>query len=197
MKQANAKQSAVDWGQARARLRASEQALAESLAESPERVAAAYRKRAIQMANTQAGEKPPAAVASALIFSLGQERYAVELSELAEILPFGFCASVPGASAPILGVINLRGELRAVVDLRRMLLRVDNGTAAAGFVLMLKRRGKEVGLRVDHVEGLREIPREKVLSPESGKCTKPISGETLLLLDVERVLAEIFPERGY
>jgi len=189
--------SAIDWEQAHERLRASEQALADSLSESPARVAAAYRRRAAQLAVTSgpSGAEPPEA-AAVLIFSLRQERYAVELIELAEVLPLVRCAPVPGAAAEILGVINLRGELRPVVDLCRLILRRESEDAHSGFVLMLHRRGRRLGLRVDRVAGLGEISRQTILSAEPGKYARRIAGQTLLLLDVEKVLTQIFPGKG-
>lgn len=188
----NVKKSGIDWERARERLRAGEHALAEALAENPARVEAAYRKRAAQLANSQALGEPRTEVAPALIFTLQDERYAIELSELAEILPLGRCTPVPGASAEFLGVINVRGELRPVVDLGRIVMGVENATAPSSTVLMLRAPGREIGLRVDQVESLQEIPRESVGAPEQGKYTKRIAGGPLLLLDVEKVLAEVF-----
>lgn len=193
IKSATMKQSAIDWEQVRERLRASENALAEALSETPARVEAAYRKRAAQLANEQASRAPRTAGVSVLVFSLRQERFAIELSEVAEVLPFARCTPVPGAAAAFLGVINLRGELRPIVDLGRIILHIENGAATSGFVLMLRRQRGEIGLKVDHLEGLREVSREKAASPGQEKYTTSIAGNGLLLLDVERVLAEVFP----
>jgi purine-binding chemotaxis protein CheW len=194
MRQPNVKQSTINWEQVRERLRASEHALEEALAENPARIQAAYRKRATQLANGQAGNETRLTSTSVLLFSLRQERYAVELSELAEVLPLARCTSVPGAAPAFVGVINLRGELRPVVDLARIILRAENAAAVSGFVLMLRRSGREIGLKVDQLEGLLEIARDTADSPEQGKYTKRIAGETMLLIDVERVLAKVFSE---
>jgi chemotaxis signal transduction protein len=192
VKPTNVNKPGINWKQVRERLRASEHALAEALIENPAQIETAYRRRAAQLAKSSARAEPRTATADALLFSLQQEHYAVELSELAEVLPLERCRPVPGAATAFLGVFNLRGEIRPLVDLGRMILRVENGTNARGFVLMLRRPGHEIGLRVDQVEGLRQIPSEKVGSCEPCKYTKRIAGETLLLLDVERVLAEVF-----
>jgi len=55
------------------------------------------------------------------------------------VLPFAPCAPVPGAPPQFLGVINLRGELRAVVDLARLLVPSADGNSDSEFVLMLRR----------------------------------------------------------
>ncbi|HEX4227291.1 MAG TPA: chemotaxis protein CheW [Bryobacteraceae bacterium] len=189
----NRKQSAIDWKQVRERLRAGEHALAEALSESHVRVEAAYRKRAAQLANGQSRNEPRTAGVPALVFSLGPEHYAIELRELAEAIPLGRCTPVPGAAAAFLGVINLRGELRPVVDLGRMVLNIENETSRSGFVLMLRRPGREIGLKVDRLEGLCEVQRDQIRASGQGKYTRSIAGETLLMLDIERVLADVFP----
>ena len=81
-----------------------------------------------------------------LICRLGSERYAIELKELAEVVPFRDCTPVPGGSPVFLGVINLRAVLRPVVDLHRVLAGKAGGES--GFVVMLKR---QTGLRVDEI----------------------------------------------
>jgi purine-binding chemotaxis protein CheW len=184
--------SRINWDQVKERLRADDRALQEALTENAARIDAAYRWRAAHLAVNQGQRGPRIAAASALVFRLNEERYAIELTELAEVLPFKGCMPVPGAAPEFLGVINLRGELRPIVDLARMLLHVESGTLASGFVLMLRRTGREIGLKVDHVEGLCEIGSKTADSAEQRKYSTRIAGETLLLLDVERVLAEIF-----
>src|SRR5580658_783747 len=51
----------------------------------------------------------------------GIERYGVDLSDVAEVLPPVRATPVPGAAAAFAGVINVHGEIRPVLDLRRFL----------------------------------------------------------------------------
>src|ERR1700735_4622178 len=115
------RQATIDWEEIRKRLRKSEDALEEALSETPERMKAVFRQRAAQLAGGDAETKPFAMGIPALIFRLARERYAVALKDLAEVAPFKGCTRVPGAPPQILGVINLRGELRPVIDLSRAL----------------------------------------------------------------------------
>lgn len=61
----------VDWDRVRSRLRSSERALEEALAESPERIAATYRQRARRLAAPQNELRPASAGLPALVFRLG------------------------------------------------------------------------------------------------------------------------------
>jgi chemotaxis signal transduction protein len=182
----------IDWEVVRSRLRANEHALKEALAESPERIEAAYRHRAIRLAKKQADPGPVSASLPVLVFRLGTELYAVELQDLAEVFPFAQCAAVPGAPKEFPGVINMRGELRAVLDLGLLLGLPENTDRDSGFVLMLRQQGREIGLKVDLIEDLREIRPEDSALPAQGKYAKGLTSGTLTLLSVDAVLAEVF-----
>jgi purine-binding chemotaxis protein CheW len=186
------KRAGIDWNRVRSRLRSSERTLEEALAESPERIAAAYRQRARRLASAQGESGPVSAGLPALVFRLARERYAIALEEVAEALPFGRCTRAPGSPPQFRGVINLRGELRAVLDLAALLALSENGNRDSGFVLMLRRPGREIGLKVDSIEELREIRPEELSVPAQGTYVKGMASGALMMLDVEAVLAAVF-----
>ncbi len=116
------KPAGIDWERVRTSLRSSERALEEALAESPERIEAAYRQRAVRLAKVQEGENGPiSAGLPVLVFRLARERYAIELQEVSEALPFARCSRPPGSPPQFRGVMSLRGEIRAVLDLATLL----------------------------------------------------------------------------
>jgi chemotaxis signal transduction protein len=89
-------------------------------------------------------------------------------------------------------VISLRGELRAVLDLGRLLSLSETGDNDSGYVLILRRRGQEIGLKVDRIEELSEIRQEELFSPGKVDYVKGIASGTLMLLSVDAVLSEVF-----
>jgi purine-binding chemotaxis protein CheW len=184
------KPAGIDWELVRSRLRASQRALEEALAESPERIEAAYRQRAVRLAKVEHG--PVSAGVPALVFRLARERYAIELEEVSEALPFARCTRAPGSPPQFRGVMNVRGEFRAVLDLATLLGLSENGGRDSGFVLMLRRPGWEIGLKVDGIEELREILPEELSVPAQGNYVKGIVSGSLMLLNVEAVLAAVF-----
>jgi purine-binding chemotaxis protein CheW len=129
-----------------------------------------------------------------LVLRLAQERYAIELTEVAEVVRFARCTPVPGAPPRFLGVINLHGELRSVLDLGSLLVPTQVERSNSGFILALRRRDQEIGLKVDDIEELREIRPEGPDLPVQGDYLKRIASEGLLLLDIDKVLAGIFSE---
>jgi purine-binding chemotaxis protein CheW len=190
------KRAGMDWEQVRNRLQASERALAEALAESPARIEAAYRRRAIRLAEGEGDRRPVSEPVPILIFRLAGERYAIELRDLAETLPLARCTPAPGSPPLFLGVISVRGELRAVLDMRRLLGLPEAGNGEQAFVLVLRRQGKEIGLRVDGIEELGAIQPQEVSVSGYGRYIKGIAAGAPMLLDVEAVLAEVFSKEG-
>ena len=186
------KNARIDWEQARSRLRSSERALEEALAESPERIEAAYRQRAARLAKVLDQPGPVSAGLPVLVFRVARERYAIALEEVAEALPFAGCTRAPGSPAQFRGVINVRGELRAVLDLATLLSLSENGDRDSGFVLMLRRQGREIGLKVDGIDELLEIRPEELSVPAQGNYVKGIASSALMLLNVQAVLAAVF-----
>jgi len=183
---------AIDWGEVHERLRANGLALEEVLSPNPQRVEEAYRRRAIRLAEVELSGVPASHGFLALVFRLGRERYAIEMKDVAEVLPFVRCAPVPGGSRRFSGVINLRGELRAVLDLGNLLAPPCSGNSETGFVLMLPRPRKEIGLKVDHIEEIREIRPEELLPPPQGSYGKGVVSGALTLLSVDAVLEAVF-----
>ena len=111
------------------------------------------------------------------------------------MLSFARCARVPGASPWFLGVINLRGELRPIVDLGRLLGSYENADQDSGFVLVIRRPGREIGLRVDNIDDLREIRAQELRAvPPHAKYSKGLTSGRLTLLDIDAVLLKIFSE---
>jgi purine-binding chemotaxis protein CheW len=195
------KRTRIDWDLVRSRLQSSERALEEAMTESPARIDAAYRLRAARLAKRRVEQAPHAATLTVLVFRLGLDRYAIEIKEVAEALRLERCAPVPGSLPLFAGVINLRGELRAVVDLARLLALpggADPGNKGddSGFVLLLRRHGQEIGLKVDRIEDLREIGPEDLSLPSQGKYVTGLAPGTLMLLSVDAVLAEVLSKGG-
>jgi purine-binding chemotaxis protein CheW len=181
----------IDWAGVKARLRASENALQEALSATPQRIDAAYRERAFRLAKTLIQKKHASPSTPAVIFRLGEERYAILLKDVVEVLQRTRCTPVPGAPAQFLGVISVRGELRSVLNLSAVLGVSRSDSSGDGFVLMLSYQGQGIGLNVDAIEEMRELRLEEMTGAYQARFVKGIIQGTLMVLDTERMLAEV------
>ena len=57
----------------------------------------------------------------AIVLSLGEDRYGIELTDVREVVPEPFLTPLPGAPPAVLGVVNLRGEVVPVLDTAALL----------------------------------------------------------------------------
>jgi chemotaxis signal transduction protein len=120
---------------------------------------------------------------------------------VAEILPAIRVTPVPGAAAVFAGVINVHGEIRPVIDLRRLLGMEMVGSGGAARVILLRREGREMGLRADTVERLGGIDpgdlepdahgEAGLLAHISSKYIRNSTKDMLMLLSTEALFAEL------
>jgi purine-binding chemotaxis protein CheW len=90
-----------------------------------------------------------------LLFRCGSQVLAAEAAAVREILPAGPATRIPGAPAPVRGLINVRGTLVPVVDTAAA-AGLEGGAGAT--VILVERKGRTVALVVDEVLDLVTVP---------------------------------------
>lgn len=132
-----------------------------------------------------------------LAFKLGHEEYGVDILSVQEIRGYDTVTRVPEAPDYIKGVINLRGVIVPVVDLR---LKFRLGEAAYDeftVMIVLNLKGKVIAAVVDGVSDVVQVEAEQIRpTPEFGGIidTRFISGiatvgeRMLILLDIESLI---------
>ena len=108
-----------------------------------------------------------------VIFRVEKERYGLPLAAVKEVVvPPERFTRVPRAPAAVSGVMNLRGRVVTVVELRQ-LLGLPEGPAPNGRVLLLERGRRDLGLLVTDVEGIEAVER---VSAAPGKAVPAVRG---------------------
>lgn len=109
---------AFDWDGVRGRIAAVSAALEELEGADPELVERIWAQRAAQLAKPPAREEEGGQIELALI-QLGREVYGIEVQHILEIRPAVRITRVPRVPEWVTGVVNLRGRILSVLDLRR------------------------------------------------------------------------------
>ncbi|MHB8959658.1 MAG: chemotaxis protein CheW [Candidatus Limnocylindrales bacterium] len=97
-----------------------------------------------------------------VVFALGDERYGLEIATVFEIIREQPITAVPQAPASVQGVINLRGRIIPVVDLRERFGLAPADTSGTSRVVVCDANGLRVGLIVDGVSEVLMIPADAV-----------------------------------
>jgi purine-binding chemotaxis protein CheW len=107
-----------------------------------------------------------------VLFKLEKDTYAIPLGAVREVVvpPQSF-TKVPRSPAPVRGVMNLRGRVVTVVELRALLGLGPGGNCAK--VVLLDRGRAELGLLVTEVQGIEVIER---VNPAPGKPEAAVRG---------------------
>lgn len=131
-------------------------------------------------------------------FHLNNEWYGIPIEFVQEIAPLLRITPVPATPDYVSGVVNLRGEVVAVVDLKRLLELPTAGTQVASHILMVRFEEITMGFLVDDVADMMEIALNKLEAPlatisaANAALLRGViqqNGNLLVLLDMERVVA--------
>lgn len=152
----------LDWQDIHARL---ERASAAAEAPSPERARAILERRARELARAPESLPSPAEVLEVVRFTLADDRYALETRHIREVVRLTDVTPVPGAPESLLGVVNLRGEVLALFDLRRIFGIPADRLEPRARVLVLGGDRAEFGILAEEVHELQRLPREALLEP--------------------------------
>ncbi|WP_265446241.1 chemotaxis protein CheW [Acetivibrio straminisolvens] len=132
-----------------------------------------------------------------LTFLLGNEEYGVGINYVTEIVGIQKIVEVPEMQRHIKGVINLRGKVIPVIDVRLMLGLEEKEYNDRTCTVVLNIRGVSVGLIVDAVAEVLQISEENIVPPpeiNGERKQKYINGigktesGIKLLVDCERLL---------
>ena len=132
-----------------------------------------------------------------LTFTLGEEHYGVDILKVQEIRGYDAVTRVPDAPEYIKGVINLRGTIVPVIDLRLKLRLREARYDSLTVMIVLNVQDRVVGIVVDGVSDVVPLLQEQIRpKPEFGAAvdTRFISGigtldeRMLILLDIEMLL---------
>ena len=134
-----------------------------------------------------------------LTFSLAGEEYGIEILRVHEIIGMMPVTRVPRTPEMIRGVINLRGKVIPIVDLRRKFEMPSTEQTGETCIIVVQVHGIQTGLVVDSVSDVMDITGadvEDVPSFGSDVTTDYLlgiaksNGRVKLLLDIERVLTK-------
>ena len=186
---------AIDWERIHRRLAVTATAISGGLLHDPEEI------RRILNARARAAAKPPVKPDDAerleiLAFSLAGETYGVETCHVREVCQLKDLTAVPCTPPFVVGVMNLRGQILAIVDLREFFQLPARGLTDLNRVIVLRGGDNELGLLADSIDGLRSVRASDLqeglptLTGIRERFLKGVTGRMLAVLDDDRLLGD-------
>src|SRR5438552_5689230 len=155
----------IDWEKVRRRLARATAATARAVTLSPERARAVMEERARNLARRPPQAARDTEIVEVVCFVLANERYAVETRYVREVKELTDFTPIPGAPPFLLGVINLRGEILAVIDLRKFFGVAERGVTDLSRVVVLGGERAEFGVLADAAHEVVTLRTEELLEP--------------------------------
>jgi purine-binding chemotaxis protein CheW len=133
-----------------------------------------------------------------IVFKLNGEKFAANINQIASITEFSAITSMPNAPAFVEGLLNLRGDIIPVVNLKKRFKmaseRIDNQR-----ILIARKDDIQIGFLVDDASQSMTVEEKDVLPPPKIAIRKNNNyihevavndGELIIVIDLENVLTE-------
>lgn len=117
----------------------------------------------VDLAKTMSGEE--VATAKYLIFDLGMESYGLEIFHVNEIIGVQTITEVPEQPVYVKGIINLRGKIIPVIDVRLRFKKEERGYDERTCIIVIDIQELLVGLIIDRVVEVVDIPVGQIAPP--------------------------------
>ncbi|WP_295764852.1 chemotaxis protein CheW [uncultured Oscillibacter sp.] len=129
-----------------------------------------------------------------LIFTVDDLKIGIDAEQVVEIQNSYTATYLPMMPDYILGIFNMRGQIIPIMDIR---LRLGKPPADENILIVIDYNNNQLGIRVDSVDLMLDIPVESIVPIPSqstqklvsGMCTLPDGSGTMLVLDCEQLIA--------
>lgn len=184
------------WKDARNRVREVQAAVETGLTLAPKEEKEILRARAKDIAQEPNASDVESEWLEVLEFELGGESYALQLANVRVVSLLKDLTPVPCTPPFVLGIINLRGEIRTVIDLKKFFGLPEKGITDLNKIIMIQNDEMELGILADSIRGVRRIriadlqPALPTMTAISADHLSGVTSDRLMLLDASKILAD-------
>ncbi|HHY90987.1 MAG TPA: chemotaxis protein CheW [Clostridiales bacterium] len=134
-----------------------------------------------------------------VVFKLAGEDYGVDIMNVKEICEYKESIKIPNAPSFVDGIINLRGDITPIINLKKRFRLEDQGITSDTRIIVINIQNKQVGFIVDEASQVLRISEENIEpAPELvvGIDKKYIEGvgkldeRIIIILNLEHILSE-------
>jgi len=186
----------IDWTTVRQRMERVRAALDDAAVATPEEKAAILKARARALAREPVEAQRPERSLDVIEFMIAYERYALESAYVREVHPLKDLTPLPGTPAFVAGIVNVRGRIVSVIDLKQFFDLPRRGLTDLNRVIILDNGQMEFGLLVDAVTAVQRLGLDDIqpaLPTLTGVRTDYLHGVTAqrtIVLDAAKILAD-------
>ena len=191
-----ARQEATDWSDIHRRLHATRERIELGWSPSPEEAKRTLRARAQALAEESRPQQEPQDGIEVIEFVLAEERYAVESAYVREVYPLKELTPLPCTPPFVIGIVNVRGQIFSVVDLKKFFELPEKGLTDLNKVVILRTESMEVGVLADLISGTRVVslrdlqPSLPMLTGIREAYLRGVTADRMVILDAAKLLSD-------
>jgi purine-binding chemotaxis protein CheW len=189
------RESKLDWAKIRLRLDKVGAAIESGYSPNPEDMKRTLKARANALARVPEKTTHGEGI-EVLQFLLANECYAVESQFVREVYALRDYTPLPGTPPFVLGLINVRGQIVSVIDIKKFFDMPDKGISDLNNVIIIHDDAMEFGVLADSMLGVLPIPVNEIQPPLPTltgireQFLKGVTSEGIAILDAKRLLAD-------
>lgn len=186
----------IDWREVEQRLEGVRVGIERIWAPSDEDTQQILKARAQILAQEVIPVEAAAETIEVIEFILAHECYAVESAYVREVYPLEAITPLPCTPVFVLGIINLRGEILSVIELKKFFDLPEKGLTDLNKVIVLESNNMAFGIVADAISGVCRIPRAKVQPPLPTLTgiredyLLGVTAERVVILNAEKLLSD-------
>jgi purine-binding chemotaxis protein CheW len=131
-----------------------------------------------------------------LEFGLAKERYALETRHIVAVQPLRDLTPLPGIPHFLLGIVNVRGRIVPVLDLKKFFELPEQGLTDLHRVILVHGDDIELGVLADVTRGVLQMPQKNLqsslptLTGIRAQYLMGVTAERVVVLDLDRILSD-------
>lgn len=186
----------INWSEILQRVEKARESLERGATPSPQEKGAILKARARVLARETEEAGAAREFLDIIKFSLAAETYGIESAFVREVYPLKDFTPLPGTPPFVLGIVNVRGQILSVIDLKKFFSLPEKGLGQLNKVIIIRNDLMEFGVLADAILDARPIPLETMQAAPptvigiGAEYLKGVTGERLIILDAEKILGD-------
>lgn len=185
----------IDWDDIHQRMEKAGAAIEKGYSPSPEELTKILNARADALAR-EPGEATARDSIEIVEFQLATEHYGIESRYVSEAYPVRDYTPLPGTPPFVFGLVNVRGQIISVVDIKKFFDMPDRGLSDLNKVIIIRDDAMEFAILADSIVGVRVLRTDEIQPPLPtltgirAEFLMGVTAEGMVILDGRKLLAD-------
>ncbi len=193
--QTNPEQPRIDWTQIHNRLDRLQRSIEGNWQPGPEHTRNILDERARSLATPLAEDNSARQTLELIEFSLARERYGIASEFVREVCQLTQLTPVPCTPDFVLGIINLRGEVISVIDIRKFFSLPEIGITDLNKVIILQNENMIFGVLADFIVEVRDVELSAIqastnISGIRAEYLQGVTSQGMAVIDAKKLLTD-------